>query len=1028
MLARFFHNHVLANLTFTLILTAGALAYIHLPKEQNPPVNFNWVHISTAFPGASAEDVEKLITEPLEEGLRQVQDIRFSSSTSREGLSLILVRFQDIDNRTYDKRLNDLRREVQNKADQELPKAAEEPEFFELTTANMFPAAMILVSGAADDEVLRRNARIIREDLERIPGIENVGTIGLREPELQVEFSPERLRAVGVTPADLAETVAAYFQDIAAGNVRQANQQWLVRVVGTHSDPHDLGQFPLKTAHGQISIDSVATVSRGREKPEELVRHHGKPGVLLIIDKKSSTGSLEFIKNLKAYITSHNEISRESGVKLVLVDDQTPRTEAALRIMENNAALGLVLVTLTTWVFFGSRISFFIGIGIPFTLAGTFLVLYVLGESLNISVFLGVVIALGMLVDDAVVVVEAIYYCLQRGAAHMAAVVQGLSEVTAPVVTSVLTTIAAFLPLMLTPGLLGKFMFVIPLVVTVALAVSLLEAFWMLPVHIMGSKIGTHNPSPLQHYRVRFTHYLRVKYTQGLIHLLRRPKRSLLAILLFIGAFGVLASNWVRADFFAADPIRLFYVNVEMAPNTPLDETLRLIEVLDTKVRRHIKPEELRQTVGYAGMMFTGTEVLSGDQYGQVVVSLKPQEGQLRSVDETIETMRKDLVNTPGPVRVSFLRISEGPPVSRPISIKVRGDDLERLHQAVAALESILRNLPGVKDITSDNIPGKLQLNLHLDGDAIKRSGLDPASVTHIIRLLFDGEIVASTRKQGEKLEVRVRAKRTSVPDIDTVLRQPIALPDGGEIALGQLVKVDKGLGQVAIRHYNFRRTITLEADIDRKVTDIVAVNRHIQQEWENLRARFPGIDLDFSGAFEDIQESIQALALLFLLGIGLIYIILGTQFRSYWQPLMILAAVPMAFTGVLFGLIVTNNPLSLYTLYGAVALTGIAINAAIVLIVAANDRLNQGMSVLHAAIYAARRRLIPILITSLSTIAGLFALAIGLGGQSLLWGPMASAIVWGLGISTLLTLFVIPLLYRMFMTNKDKGKAVAGT
>ncbi|ABA58455.1 Acriflavin resistance protein [Nitrosococcus oceani ATCC 19707] len=1022
MLIRFFHNHVLANLTFVLVLTAGALAYLHLPKEQNPPVNFNWVQISTVFPGASAEDVEKLITEPLEDALRQVQDIRFASSTSREDLSLILVRFQDINERTYDKRVTDLRREVQSKANQELPEAAEEPEFFELSTANMFPAAMILVSGVADNEVLRRNARIIQEDLERIPGVKNVGTVGLRDPELQVEFSPRRLYAVGATPEDLAETVAAYFQDAAAGSVRQANQQWLIRLVGTSSDPQVLGRFPLKTALGETPINSVAAVSRGREEPEELVRHKGQPGVLLVIDKKGSTGSLKFIKSLKAYIASHNEISRESGVKLILVDDQTPRTEAALKIMENNAVVGLVLVMLTTWLFLGSRISFFIGIGIPFTLAGTFLLLYLLGESLNISVFLGVVIALGMLVDDAVVVVEAIYYRLQRGVAHAVAVSQGLSEVAAPVATSVLTTIAAFLPLMLTPGILGKFMYVIPLVVTIALLISLFEAFWILPVHVMGSKTGAHNPSPLQRYRVRFAHYLRVKYTHALITLLKRPKRSVLAILLLVAAFGVLAGSMVRTDFFAADPIRLFYVNVEMAPNTTLDETLRLIETLDSKVGKHLKPEELRQTVGYAGMMFTGAEVLSGDQYGQVVVSLKPQNGQLRSVDETIETMRKNLVKTPGPVRISFLRISEGPPVSRPISIKVRGDDLEKLHQAVAALEATLQRLPGVKDITSDNIPGKLQLNLRLNGDAIKRSGLDPASVTRIIRLLFDGEIVASTREQGEKLEVRVRAKRASVPDINALFRQPIALPGGGEIALGRLVEVDKSLGQVAIRHYNFRRTITLEADINREMTDVVAVNEHIQQEWENLRARFPGIDLDFSGAFEDIQESIQALTLLFLLGIGLIYLILGTQFRSYWQPLIILAAVPMAFTGVLFGLMVTRNPLSLYTLYGAVALTGIAVNAAIVLIVAANERLNRGMSVLHAAVYAARRRLIPILITSLSTIAGLFALATGLGGRSLLWGPMASAIVWGVGISTLLTLFVIPLLYQLSMTNKNKG------
>lgn len=1026
MLVRLYHNHVLANLAFILILAAGAWAYIQMPREQNPAVNFNWVQIKTAYPGASAEDVERLITEPLEEAIRKIQDIRFASSESAEGMSTILVRFQDIDERTYDKRISDLRREVQRKADQELPEASESPEFFELTTANMFPAALILVSGAADDEILRRNARIIREDLERITGVENVGAVGLRDPELLVEFSPERLRSIGVTPVDLAETVSAYFRDIAAGSLRQTDQQWLVRLIGTSADPLDLGRFPLRTGAGQTSIDSVARVSRGREKAVEFVRYEGNPGVLLVVGKKSNTSSMQLIEELNKYIAKRNGVSRESGVQLILVDDQTPRTTTALQIMENNAVLGLLLVMLTAWVFLGTRISFFIGIGIPFTLAGTFLILHMVGESLNISVFLGVVIALGMLVDDAVVTVEAIYYYMQRGAASMSAVMQGLSEVAAPVFTSVLTTMSAFLPLMLIPGVLGKFMFVIPLVVTVALAVSLIEAFWMLPMHVSSVKANSHNPSFVQRYRGRFTHFLQIKYSQFLIYALRRPKYFFLGVFLFFAAVaGALAGGLIRMDFFATDPIRLFYVNLEMAPNVSLNETLRLVEMVDKKVKNHIRPGELRQTVGYAGQMFTDEGVVSGDQYGQIVVSLNPPSEELRSVDEIIEAMREDLVNTPGPVRIYFLRVTGGPPVSKPINIKVRGDDLNELRRAVAALESVLRSIPGVRDITNDDVPGKLQLNLRLDGDAIKRSGLAPEVVARTIRLFFDGEIVASTHDQGEKLEVRVRAERALGLDINSFLRQTIALPQGGEIPLGQLVKATKSRGQVAIRHYKFRRAITLEADLDQEIIDTVSATKQIQHEWNSLRARFPGVDLDFSGVFEDIQESLHALASLFLFGMGLIYLILGAQFRSYWQPLLILASVPMAFIGVVFGLMISHNPLSLYALYGAVALTGISVNAAIVLIVAANDRLERGMGLIHAIVYAARRRLIPILITSLTTIAGLFALATGLGGRSLLWGPVASAIVWGLGVSTLLTLFVIPLLYTMFMRHKERGRPV---
>lgn len=1027
MLVRLLRNHVLANLTFVLILGAGALAYILLPREQDPSITFNWVQITTAWPGASAEDVEKLITEPLEEAVRTVQDIRFASSTSRPGMSTLLVRFQDLSERDYDKRINDLRREVQTEADRELPEASEEPEFFELTSANMFPAALIVVSGAAADEVLRRNAQRVQQDLERLAEVESVAVGGLYDPELKIIFSPEELADVGVTPVVLINSVSAYLRDMAAGSLRQGQQQWLVRLIGMSQQLDGLGQVPLHSDAGPIPLERVATLARGREKPAQLVRYNGKPAVLLVVSKKANVSALTLFKQLKAYLEEQQSLSRATGVELVLVDDQSPRTRRALRIMENNALLGLALVVLTTWVFLGGRLAFFIGIGIPFTLAGTFGVLFLLGQSLNIAVFLGIVIALGMLVDDAVVVMEAIHYRLQQGMDSLGAVLAGLAEVATPVVTAVMTTMAAFLPLLLTPGLLGKFMFMIPLVVTVALAISLIEALWMLPAHIAnGVPVKNHALSTVQRYRRAAMGWLRINYTRLLLRVLRRPVIALVGvIMLFITAMGVLSSGLVRTDFFATDPIRLFYVNVEMPPSTSLQQTLQLVQVLEAKIKRQAQPGELRETVGYAGLMFTENGLVSGDQYGQLAVSLHPRGPGLRSVDAIIEGLRDDFLSTPGPLRVFFVRRAAGPPATKPVNVKVRGNDFSELRRAVAALENRLEAMPGVKDISNDDVPGKLQLNLRLDGAAIQRAGLDPVTVMRTIRLLVDGEVVASFQDQGEKVDVRVQARLPETNALNAMLDRPIALHNGGEIALRQLVNLEKGVGAVAIQHYKFRRSITVEADIDKTQTSAVAVNRRIQEEWRTLRNRFPGVDLDFSGIFEDIQEGLQALATLFILGIAVIYLILATQFGSYWQPLLIIASVPMAFSGVVFGLLLSQHPLSLYTLYGVVALTGIAVNAAIVLIVAANDRLKRGMSVTHAAVYAARRRLIPILITTLTTMAGLFSLAVGLGGKSLLWGPVASAIVWGLGFSSVLTLFVIPVLYRLAMgrrSNRNGG------
>jgi multidrug efflux pump subunit AcrB len=284
------------------------------------------------------------------------------------------------------------------------------------------------------------------------------------------------------------------------------------------------------------------------------------------------------------------------------------------------------------------------------------------------------------------------------------------------------------------------------------------------------------------------------------------------------------------------------------------------------------------------------------------------------------------------------------------------------------------------------------------------------------VRLHLDGEVVADLRDQGEKVELRVRAAPRTLAQVHDLLDDPIALPGGGITSLGALLIAEERESLGLIRHWNLRRAITVEADLDPEVIDTLSANNQLRAEWDLIRARFPSTDLDFSGELDDLNESLDAMGPLFLLGAGLIYLILAAQFRSYFQPLLILVTVPLAFTGVTLGLLVSGNPLSLYTLYGVIALTGIAVNAAIVLIDAANARLAAGMNTLHATLYAARRRVIAILMTTATTIAGLFSLAFGLAGQSLLWGPVAASIVWGLAFSTVLTLFVVPVLYRFFM------------
>ena len=1034
-----FTNRPLANIAFVVVILLGLISYFSMPREQDPEINFNWVAVNAALPGASPEDVERLVTNPIEDAISSVSDVRFVLSNSREGVASLLVRFQELPEATFDKRMNDLRREIQNKANNELPAQAKDPRILEITTSNGFPTASVLLLGQADDEVLRLNARRIKTDLERLRGIDQVFTSGLREAEVLVSPNASELAARGLTMLDVANALSASWQDTAAGSLTTADGTWSVSLRGIEIDPQELAQLRIAQPGnpGQsVQLSDVARVERARAPPAQLSSSDNQNAIVMSVTKKSQVNTLDLVERLATYIDEQNTILAPVGLTMVLSDDQTVPTREALNVMQRNALLGMLLVLAVCWVFLGARISLIVALGIPFSLMGSFAVLNALDFTLNVSVLLGVVIALGMIVDDAVVVVEAIYYRLARGVRALEASRQAIAEVWRPVLASVVTTMAAFLPLMLLPGIVGKFMFVIPFVVTLALLISLVEAFWIAPVHVSSFAASSHTTGEVtDDWRSRFNRKIRLIYGRVLTKVLRRPLMSFAAALASLAlAVGLVTTEVVRVQFFAFDPIRLFYVNVDMPADATLQETLAETEAVEQIVRQHLEGVgpglEARAVTSTAGIKFTDTDQVFGDQYGQITVSLQPRSDSSRDVAEIVQMLRPLIEPLPGRGQKSFTMISGGPPAGMAINVKVRGDRYEEIEPAAAAIKAIVQAIPGTTDVQDDDQPGRPQLQLKADTQALEQMGLTPAQLARLVRFSVDGEVLAFTRIEGDRIELRLRAdhaddsKRFTQEGIDSFLDQLVALPGGGLARLGDMVSVQETPGRGVIRHYNLRRTISVQANLDKDITDTRRANQIIAAEWETIRVNHPGIDLDFSGELEDIEESLDAMQTLFLFGVGLIYLILAAQFRSYWQPLMVLVAVPLAFTGVAYGLAISQNPLSLYTLYGVIALSGIAVNASIVLIDAANARLASGMRVTFAVVSAARRRVVPILITASTTIAGLFSLAVGLGGKSLLWGPVAASIVWGLAFSTLLTLFVVPLLYLNFMRPKRTSKS----
>ncbi len=1015
---RFLSNHVLANFFFVLVIFIGAVTYQTLPRQQDPTINFNWVSITTVLPGASAQIIEEKVTQPLEEGLENVGDIKFVTSYNRQNVSAIVIRFNDISEDDFDTRIQDVRRIMQSKR-AELPSEASDPEVIEITSSNGFPSAFVVITSPNNDEKLRLAAKQLRRELNRLKRVDSVNEAALTDPQITIAFKPEKLVQYQLSINDLITSIRQAVQDVAAGDVDIKNQSWLVILQGETQNIQNLANIPIQTPRGEIPLSVIADVSRNQAEPSTLVEYEGKPAVMLSVLKKENENTLQLVEQIGAIVDEKNSIAKD-GIQYYLADDQTDVTRKALNVMQSNFAIGLVFVLLVTWLFLGFRIALMTTIGIPFTVAGTIWIIGQLGFTLNTMVFLGMVIALGMMVDDAVVVVESIYYKMQQKVKTTTAVIDGIKEVIAPVSTSVLTTISAFLPLMLLPGLLGKFMLVVPLVVTIALLVSLIEAYWLLPSHVMMMNMDQTKEGRVARYRKSFLHGLRNKYAKILLKIMRYPKITImLFILLAIGVFGGgaagIASGYLKVDFFANDPLRLFYVNVKMPSGTPLDKTMQKVAEVETIVRRTINKAERRSIVAYAGQAFTETAPVYGKHYGQILVSLKPKQADFLSIDELVKQLTKEVaVVEEGTQELNFLTLAGGPPAGKAINMKILGDDYDRIRSAADQLKRIMRNDPDYLNVDDDDTPGTWGLNVQIDYAKARLYNIQPQQISQFIVALVDGVIIAQTLIDNEYIDIRLKAQNdpNSEDITDYILSKNIISPSGAIVPIRSLVKTKTEIVRGNILHYNFQKSITLSADIVTSRTDTLAANNKLTNHWKKINAQFPDLSIDSSGQFDDINESLATLPILFLYGLALMYLILGTQFRSYIQPLVVFTAIPLAFIGVVIGLLITRNIISVYTLIGSVALSGIAVNAAIVMVATANANQAAGMIRSHAIFYAAKRRIVPILITSSTTVAGLMALAIGVGGKSLLWGPIASVIVSGVFFSGTLSLLVIPIIY----------------
>ncbi len=1011
---------VLVNILMITVLTLGLLSLARLPQEQFAEVPFFWVNVIVPYPGVGAEDLESSVTIPIENAFQGIDKLKKISSTTSEGLSVVRVEFDDgISKQEF----KSLYQDAQTRFSQvSLPDGSLTPIVDDFSSADFLPVIEVVISGNLPYEGLREQAVSLKNKILKVKDVSDVELLGLPDRQIMINLDSSRLISLGLTVNEVVRAIGDQNSAIPSGTLSTDSREYLLRTLGSIKEVSDFESVIVRrsaTSEGVVRVSDVAEVVDGFDPDSSLARFNGNPSVNLRVTKVVKGSSVAVVDGV-TQIVEEARLKNNGGAKITLFNDSTVQIASSLSVLSTNALMGLFLLILILWLFIGLRNALITALGIPVTFALTFLVLDLLGETINTNTLFGLVLVLGLIVDHAIVIIENSYRLQSNGMLRHDAAIEGSNQVIWPVIAATATTVAAFLPLMLLPGTIGKFLRVIPLTVTIALIVSTGEALFFLPSHY--AEWGPREKSkgkkkkesgawfdPIQrHYVSLLTKAYRFK---GLL--------LILALVLTIGVFSLVGT--LKQDLFSAEDYSYFNIEILTPRGTSLEETNRIVTQYEQILLDKVGDGEILSISTKIGTLGSGE---ANSTKAQITVDLAEMgEGRMRGINEVITEVQNETFYISGAEQVFFRKAQNGPPTADPLSFRFSGDEYKQLIDGSNAIINLLNSIDGVSNVESDFISGSPELRIRLNQERASALGVDVRSIGTYIRARFDNIPAGLFFEKNEQIDIVVRFASSDSKRFENLEQLLIPTDDGRLVPLSSVatIELDNSLG--TIRRVEGKREITVTANAIDSI-DLKQVNEQVKLLWQqSLSERYPDVSFSVGGEFDDFSTLIFDILRVFVLGIFLMYLILGTQFNSYSQPLLILFSVPFAFIGVVLYLFVSGTPLSTTVIYSAVALAGIAVNDAIVLISFINELRAEGKSVAEAVKEAAQTRLRPIILTSLTTIVGLLPTAIGVGGYSVVWSPMASTIIFGLLFSTLTALFIIPMLYG---TIYDKKKRIA--
>lgn len=1001
-LIRFFLEHtLLVKIIFVGILIFGINKMLTIQKEGFPSVDLNVINISTTYPGASAEDVELNVTSRLEEQLENVDGIQEVTSVSRENSSSIIVQADESASREELYIIVDDINQAVNKT-RDLPLDLDGLPVVDVVSTSDSPIISINLFG--DHNKLRKMLPILESGIEAIPGVSGVDKIGYFDREVHIEIDPAKARELRVSLSDVLRAIQARNLRTTGGTLESYLDEKTVVSLNKFKDPYDVANVILRSdiTGNSIHIRDIAEVKILENNETFIVRNEGKPGMSLVVRKKVKDDIIATLDLVKAFMNKKN---LPEGIGYSYSNDMSAKTRLRLQVLSSNALIGFALVALILMLALSGQAAFWTAVSVPFALFGTFILLSFSGMSLNAISLAGFVLVLGLLVDDAIVIAEKITYYKEKGLESIEAAYKGTSEMWRPVFVASLTTIFAFIPMFYLGGKPGKFAWAIPAVVILALLVSLFESFFILPHHLAKANLKKLKDKP------QWVEKLERIYGWLLHELLHKRIWVIVVMLLLLSGSAFLAVKAVKFQLFPQEGVERFFIKLEMPRGASLSATeQRLIEV--EKLISQLPESELESYSTRVGTLSTSSTKNRGDHshWGIISVFLTGEAHRQRTADQLISELRYSLETKPGE-KLIFEKKRMGPAIGKPVEIRISTNDDELRNNTTQQLMEHLIKLPGVVDVESDNKPGKDQLVVDINYQKLAEVGLTVKDIAEALRVTYDGMLVSSTTSVAETIEYRVIVAPEYRGSADIIYEIPVKNDKGQVLSLKDILSLRNSRGPLEFNHVNNVRTTTVSAEIDPKSTSIKKIQQHVRDKLLPEWKKTPQMVVNFAGEARETKRIMGDFLVAGTVALISIYLVVALLLNSTGQAFIVMTVIPFAIIGVIWAFFFHGTALSFFATMGALGLIGVVVNDTIIMVTEVNRELKESpnANLVRTVVSGATNRLRPVLLTTVTTVAGLLPTAYGIGGKDALIMPLTLAMAYGLMFATIITLVLTP-------------------